>query len=196
MMTSFNSEPLEHTNSQGAVDLGGEVLILTGTPGSGKTTTAQALANLSGSPKVHLHSDAFWHFIKYGKIAPYLPEAHEQNSVVMEVLASVADGYARAGYFVVVDGIIGPWFLEHFKTLTRPLHYIVLQPPLDAAISRCRARGGETLTDPEVITALHHQLSSLGILEQHALKIAGKSCEETLHAVVTALQSGAYRLTL
>src|SRR3712207_5224908 len=80
-----------------------EVLILTGAPGSGKTTTAKALAQQAGSPKVHLHSDDFWHFIKHGAIAPYLPEAHEQNKVVIDVLAKAAAGYAKGGYLVIVD---------------------------------------------------------------------------------------------
>ncbi|MBV8585077.1 MAG: AAA family ATPase, partial [Verrucomicrobia bacterium] len=90
----------------------GEVLILTGPPGSGKTITAQALARRPGSSKVHLHSDDFYQFIKNGAIPPYLPEAHEQNVVVIEVLTKVAAGYASGGYFVVLDGIVGPWFLR------------------------------------------------------------------------------------
>jgi len=93
------------------IDHRGEVLILTGTPGAGKTTTAAALAAWRGSSKVHLHSDDFWHFIKHGAIQPYLPEAHCQNEVVLNVLANVAAGYAKGGYFVIVDGIVGPWFL-------------------------------------------------------------------------------------
>lgn len=83
------------------IGLAGEVIVLTGTPGAGKTTTAVALAREPGSPKVHLHADDFWHFIKNGAVAPYLPEAHEQNSVVVKILAKAAQGYAQGGYFVV-----------------------------------------------------------------------------------------------
>ncbi len=64
-----------------------EVLILTGPPGAGKSTVADALVRAFGSPAVHLDSDAFWHFIKQGWIAPYLSEAQAQNQVVIEVLA-------------------------------------------------------------------------------------------------------------
>lgn len=174
----------------------GEILILTGTPGSGKTTTAQALAAEPGSPKVHLHSDDFWHFIKNGAIPPYLPEAHEQNRIVVDVLAKVAAGYADGGYFVVVDGIIGPWFLQPFRNITAPLHYVVLRPPLDVALQRCQQRGGNTLADPGPITELHKQFSALGPLERHVLSTEGCNREDILSAVIKAVQSEAFRLTL
>ncbi|MDX0552431.1 AAA family ATPase [Sinorhizobium medicae] len=172
----------------------GEVLILTGPPGSGKTATAQALAAAPGLPKVHLHCDDFWHFIKNGAIPPYLAEAHKQNTVVVDVLTKAAAAYADGGYFVIVDGIIGPWFLEPFRRMAAPIHYIVLRPPLHVAIRRCQQRGGETLTDPEPITALHRQLSSLGALERHVLPTDGHKREDTLAAVVEAVKGGSFRL--
>ncbi|MBG3877144.1 AAA family ATPase [Desulfovibrio oxamicus] len=165
------------------------MLILTGTPGSGKTTTAQLLAMAPESPKVHLHSDDFWHFIKNGAVPPYLPEAHRQNTVVVDVLASAAAGYAKGGYFVIVDGIIGPWFLEPFKALSLPLYYAVLRPSLDNALRRCYERSDESIT-PEGIVSLHRQFSSLGDLEKHVILVDGKSREEMVSTLTEAVQSG------
>lgn len=177
------------------IHLSGELLILTGTPGAGKSTTARALCARPGSAKVHLHADDFWAFIRHGAIAPHLPQSHEQNKVVIDVLAKAAEGYARGGYFVVLDGIVGPWFLEPFRALTVPLHYLVLRPSLDVAIDRCRQRGGDTLAEPVAITSLHRQLAALGQLEPHVLRTEGHSPEQTLNELIVALHSGAFRLS-
>jgi predicted kinase len=176
------------------LDCKGEILILTGTPGAGKTTTASALAASGGSPKVHLHSDDFWHFIKQGAIPPYLPEAHRQNETVLGVLAKVAAGFAEGGYFVIVDGIVGPWFLHAFDEIDRPIHYVVLRPALEVAIERCRSRGGDTLSASGPITGLHQQFSALGPLERHVLATGHDNSESILMRVIAALESGRFRL--
>lgn len=106
----------------------GRIIIITGSPGTGKTTTSAIIARESNMEKsVHMHTDDFYHYLSKGAIPPYLPESNEQNLIVIEAFIESAKRYARAGYDVIVDGIIGPWFLEPWqKSFMRVMKCIIL----------------------------------------------------------------------
>jgi gluconate kinase len=177
---------------------GGAVVIITGPPGAGKTTVAGAVAARSARPAVHLHSDDFYRYIRSGYVEPYLPQAHEQNGVVVGVLADAALGYAAGGYLVLLDGIIGPWFLGPFRDRGRragvPLHYLVLRPDLGHTLRRARGRSERQLHESGPIRGLHQQFSHLGELEGHVLDTSALSAEQTIEAAEAALAAGRLRL--
>lgn len=112
----------------------------------------------------------------------------------MNVIATAAAQYARGGYFVIVDGIVGPWFLSPFLALREPVHYVILRPVLDVAIERCRLRGGDTLSDPEPIKALHNQFTGLGEFEVNVLETAGQDIQAVADAVWAAFTRRRHQL--
>ena len=76
----------------------GRIIVITGAPGTGKTTTASAVAKESDLEKsVHMHTDDFYHYLSKGAIPPHLPESNEQNLVVIEAFIDV-DGVECIGY--------------------------------------------------------------------------------------------------
>ena len=74
----------------------GRIVVITGSPGTGKSTTASLVAKESDMDKsVHMRTDDFYHYLSKGAIPPHLPESNEQNLVVIEAFLEAAKRYAR-----------------------------------------------------------------------------------------------------
>ncbi len=173
--------------------MNGEVIILTGPPAAGKTTVAGLLATTADVPTVHLTTDLFYRSIRAGFVLPFLPEAQRQNEVVIEAIVGTVATFARGGYDVVVDGIIGSWFLPPFRALAEQdgltMSYVVLRPSLDVTLARARERVGE-LKEVNAITGLHGAFAQLGDLEGHAIDTGHLDPEQTAAEVRSLLADG------
>jgi predicted kinase len=176
----------------------GSWTVITGPPGSGKTTVAALLASDAPVPTVHLHTDSLYTWIKTGFVAPYLTESAHQNEVVLEVITDAAAAYARGGYDVVLDGVIGPWFVERYRERANAaeiaMSYVVLTAPLEVVLARAAERPGDThLGDPAPITALHTAFADLGSWADHAVETSDRGPEKIVTLLREQLSVGTFR---
>lgn len=166
----------------------GRIIVITGSPGTGKTTTASIVAKESDMDKsVHMHTDDFFHYLSKGAIPPHLPESNEQNLVVIEAFLEAAKRYARGGYDVIVDGIVGPWFLEPWKALAQEdyeVHYIVLRASKKETMKRAVERSKlDRKTNIELVETMWEQFHNLGMFEQNVINTTDCSIEDTVFTI-------------
>jgi hypothetical protein len=175
------------------------VLLLTGPSGSGKTTVARLVATDAPGPTMHLTTDEFYRGIRTGFVAPYLPGAERQNEVVVDAIVAAVAAYARGGYDVVVDGVIGPWFLPPFRAAAAAgnwsMSYVVLRPDLGTTLQRGQSRPEPELTDVDALTGLHGAFAELGVLESHALDSTRLDVTQTAVQVREAVACGSHLLS-
>lgn len=166
----------------------GRIIVITGSPGTGKTTTAAMVAKESSMEKsVNMHTDDFYHYLSKGAIPPHLAESNEQNLIVMEAFLEAAKRYARGGYDVIVDGIIGIWFLEPWLKIVQEgyeVHYIILRASKDQTMMRAIGRSKlDRQTNIELVETMWEQFNHLGCYESNVIDTTNLSIEETVSII-------------
>ena len=178
------------------------LLLLTGSPGCGKTTVAPLVADrheLSAS----LDLDWFFAKLRRGAIEPWREEAHAQNRVVLHAAAEAVAAFAAGGYFTVAEGILYPFMLDLFATACARYgigaHYAVLRAPIELVQQRVRDRTQEpehvgALADAAVVDDLWTQFEHHGVEERHRIEVGTRGPGEVAAAIDHRLETGELRL--
>lgn len=173
-----------------------DVVIIGGPPGTGKTALAGGLA-ATFDRSVHLEADRFFRFIVSGDTPPWRSESDTQNHVVNTAVARAASAYAQGGYTVILDGINGPWFLDHLFANLEPfpdaVHYIILRCDPSLAVQRVHDRPERTISEAAV-RFMHEQFMAVNDAPYQALDTTTRSAAQTLMDCRALLNDGRLRL--
>ena len=143
------------------------IFLITGTPGSGKTSVSAAL--MKRYPHgIHIPVDDLREWVISGLAQPvpiWTDETSRQFRLARKSAAQVAAVYAEAGFAVVIDDVVFPMEARH--QYERPLgehdiRKIFLQPRLDVALSRNASRANKSFDTEvlvETIRTLHNAMS-------------------------------------
>jgi len=172
----------------------GELLIVTGPPGAGKSTVATGVSELR-TPSVLIEGDEFFRFLRAGRIEPWLLESDRQNEVVTDSAGAATGRFVIAGYWTVYDGVIGPWFLPRFVEAARleRVHYVVLLPRADTCVERVAHRIGHGFTDEAATRHMHSQFERADLPGRHVVRNSTANPADVIDEIAKLVASG--RLT-
>jgi cytidylate kinase len=142
----------------------GELLIITGPPGAGKSTVARVVAERFERTAL-VQGDVFFGFVAHGYIDPWLPESQEQNTVVTEASARATSVFAQGGFTTIFDGMVGPWFLPTFLRVGQVtnVHYAVLLPAVETCVRRVLGRTEHGFREEAVTRQMHASFTGGGV---------------------------------
>ena len=175
----------------------GSLLVVSGPPGAGKSTISAALVEHL-EPSMLVEGDAFFGFLRRGAIDPWLPESHQQNTVITAAAADTAVSIAAAGYHTVFDGVVGPWFIGEFTRRCLAagveLDYVLLIPSVGECQQRVAHRPDHRFSDPDATARMHENFYRADIDDRHVLRPPPVGIDDTVAAVEAARQAGNLRV--
>jgi chloramphenicol 3-O-phosphotransferase len=168
------------------------IILLSGPIGAGKSTVARELVAGASGPTVYIEGDKFWFFIT----KPAEGRARQRDfKTIMTAMTAASVPYALAGYEVILDFSIPPWFLDTARRVAKvkdvPLDFVVLRPSEEVCSARAAARVEGAIADYAPYRDLY---SSFDGSEKYTI------CDDVSEAKIVAarirkgLSEGAFRL--
>jgi chloramphenicol 3-O-phosphotransferase len=173
-----------------------DILILTGPPGAGKSTVAEALADRYDRV-AHIKVDDLRHMITpTGYVPPTRPGPawERQNRLAVRNACALARNFIGERIGVMIDDvIIGAedlaGYVEELKPCAVPVHFVRLMPTLAECERRDRARGARRVA-PGRVAAVYREMEAAGAFAGVTIDSTKLSAQEASDRVQAATTTG------
>lgn len=171
-----------------------QIVILSGPSGAGKSSVAEALCERYDRT-VHIEIDAFFEWIRMGRLNPMRPESNRQNLMIARAAARAASAYAEDLYAVFIDGVIGPHllpvYLDELRDCGVAVHFVLLMPALAATLARVAPRDSRRQMQIDAHRDLYAQFERNGAFAGCVVDTTGLTPDQSADIVMARCGEGA-----
>ncbi len=169
------------------------IILLSGPPGAGKSTIANELVQLTPGQVACIEGDKFWYFFAKGWEQT---EVAKNFRTLMASITAASIPYARAGYEVIVDFSIPPWFLPTSYRMASArglaLHYVLIRPDKQICAQRAAARSEGAVAD---YSRFNHLYDSFDGVAFHTISDNECSAADMAARIRDGLDKGLFLVT-
>lgn len=129
------------------------VILITGTPGSGKSSVSSELAKLFKKSAV-IEVDQLRRFVKSGFVNPAKENDASKSQLILGLknTAPIIRNFLKESYIVIIDDVVTAWTFTNLSQLLPDLTFrkFLLRPSLEEAKKRNTARADYALSEDRV----------------------------------------------